>query len=86
MSSTSTVYDLVRVLADQQAGLTECLASVDSAIEDMDADALIAANADILLITSIMEHIAGEIADQLDPDSNEEEETEEYYDDDDCHM
>lgn len=79
--SQATMYDLVRVLADQQAGLTEMLAQVDQAIEDMDGDMLVKAHRDIAAVCTLMEIISGEIADAFDPTTEHTEEGEESDDD-----
>ena len=62
-----TAYDLVRVLADQQAGLREQLERIDEGIEEMDSDKISAANADIVLIADCMQLLAMEVTRLLDP-------------------
>lgn len=62
-----TVYDIVRVLADQQAGLQDQLERIDEGIEEMDSDKVAAANADIVLIANCMQLLAMEVTDRLDP-------------------
>lgn len=68
-----TVYDLVRVLADQQAGLSECLARLDTAIEDLDQDEITKVNSDLMAIASCMELLSGEVCDRLGPPCEEPE-------------
>jgi len=82
--SQATIYDLVRVLADQQAGLTEMLAQVDQAIEDMDEDKLVKTHQDIAAVCTLMEILAGEVADAFDPTIEHTEEGE--SDDDDLYL
>ena len=62
-----TAYDLVRVLADQQAGLQEQLELVDEGIEEMDSDKIAQANSSIVLIAECMQLLAMEVTDRLDP-------------------
>lgn len=62
-----TVYDLVRVLADQQAGLTEQLTIIEDAIEEMDDQKIKEAEATIEMVASCMELLAGEVCERLNP-------------------